>query len=490
MNQKSKILLLISSLLLSSQAKAQDFDSKDSPYQEQNLLQKPKLEKLFNENHAGTEYQPIKLEANMNKTVEINLETVLAKAVQNNLNLNIARSRSHEAKWKFWQKVGKALPDLSLQAGTRNLDGTTYFNSEIQAPVDERISTASFRIDYRIFDGGTTSFLAWSEKLYKDSILHNEKSTYNKALLDSYKFYNDLLVKHISLSSKLKAMEQAKANLELSEKFETAGNGTKYDVMQAEARLARTQTDLIQEEADFRAAQIALAEHLNEPLETAFVIAEDEIEEVGLINHDIEVELFMKEAYKNNPDILSAVKLREAAYKNAYSRVGDFLPKLDFYVDMSGSGEEFGDLFTLNTVGFNASYEIGEGLGLTPVSKILESRNSMNTAKYELQLEKQRIEKELRFSYINFQRSKSFVFAAEKELLASREANRIAQLRYKNGLEIFNNLIEKEVELTKAELNLLNSIASYNNAQADLAYYMGAINVDMILKANQIGKAG
>lgn len=478
MNKKSKIFFIISSLFLAGQAQA------NSPYQAQSLIEKPQLEKLFTENHAGTEYQPIKLEAIISKPVEIDLETVLAKAVQNNINLNIARSQSNEAKWMFWQKVGDALPNLSLAMGTRNADGTVYLNSNIQAPVDERISSATFRIDYRIFDGGTTSFLAWSQKLYRESVLHDEKSAYNKALLDSYKYYNDLLVKHISLSSNLKAMQQAKANLELTEKFEAAGTGTKYDVMQAEARLARTQTNMVQAEADFRESQIALASHLNEPLETPFIIKAETLNEINMVNRDIEVDLFMDEAYQHNPDILSAMKLREAAYKDAYSRVGDFLPKLDFYVDMTGTGEEFDDLFNLNTVGFNATYDIGKGLGLTPVSKILESRNTMKKAQYQLQLEKQQIERQLRTSYINFQRSRSFVFAAEKELAASREANRLAQLRYKNGLEIFNNLIEKEVELTQAELNLLSSVAQYNNAQADLAYYMGAITVDMLLKAN------
>ena len=48
-------------------------------------------------------------------------------------------------------------------------------------------------------------------------------------------------------------------------------------------------------------------------------------------------------------------------------------------------------------------------------------------------------------------------------------------------IEIFANLIDKEKELIQAELSLINSTASYNIAQAELAYNMGIIDVKNIL---------
>jgi outer membrane protein TolC len=120
-------------------------------------------------------------------------------------------------------------------------------------------------------------------------------------------------------------------------------------------------------------------------------------------------------------------------------------------------------------------------MGLTVVSDAMQSRVKVHKAQLEYARELQGIEKGLRGSYINFQKSKSLVYATQKELAAAEEAARIAQLRYKNGLEIFANLLEKERDLTMAELSLISSTANYNISQAQLAYNMGVIDIKNIL---------
>jgi outer membrane protein TolC len=132
-------------------------------------------------------------------------------------------------------------------------------------------------------------------------------------------------------------------------------------------------------------------------------------------------------------------------------------------------------------LGFDASYSIGDGLGLTAFTKAMESKTKVQKAKLEYARELQGIEMGLRASYINLQKSRSIVYASQKELQSAQEAVRLSKIRYQNGLEIFANLIEKEKELIQAELSLINSTANYNVAQAELAYNMGIIEVKNIL---------
>lgn len=443
--------------------------------------QRPKANQLLYTNHAGTDYSPIKLEASLEEPFIIDLENIIALAVENNINLNLARLDTKMSNWRFWQKFANALPDIQMRASSQNRDGTFYLNSQLQREINETITNAGVRINYRIFDGGTTSFLAMAEKYYRSSVSEHEKAVYQQILLDSVTYYFDLLQAQTSLFAQLKAFEAAKSNLDLSEKFLKAGTGTKYDVLQAESILAQAQRLMIEREANFRNAQINLAIHLNQALETPYLIDKNTIDVIRIVDEDMPIKDILRSAFQKNPNIISALKAKQGAYKEGLSSAGEFLPKLDIYADFLGAGENFGDLVGITTLGFDASYSIGDGLGLTAFSKAMESKTKVQKAKLEYARELQGIEMGLRASYINLQKSRSIVYASQKELQAAQEAVRLSKIRYQNGLEIFANLIEKEKELIQAELSLINSTASYNVAQAELAYNMGIIEVKNIL---------
>jgi OMF family outer membrane factor len=441
------------------------------------------IKKLFSEKHAGTNYDPIQLEASFNEATEITLDDILAKALENNLNLNISRLQSEEARWKFWNKVSDMLPDFTMTAGAQKRDGTFYLNTNFQGEINETISTAGMRLNYRVFDGGTTSFLAWSEKFYREATKAQEKNVYNKVILDTVGFYLELVEHQVSLATKLKALERSKANLELANKFLEAGNGTKYDQMQAEANLAKAQQQLIETEANYRISQLNLAEHLNIPLATTMKIKENKLSTFAYIDDELSIQDFITNAITNNPEIESLLKTRKGAVKEGLSKAGDFLPKVDLYMDLTGTGQEFSDLFGITTLGFQANYNIGDGLGLTAVSQALESNATVDRARLEYEKQVLAIQKSLRTSYINFQKSKALVYANNKQYLAAKEALRLAKLRYENGLEVFTNLLEKESDLTNSELDLISSIANYNLSQVQIAYDMGTINATEVLNS-------
>lgn len=437
-----------------------------------------KIQELFYSKHSNTNYSPIKLEASVTEPLEMTLETILAEAIQNNINLNISKEESKIAKWRMWNKIADAIPDVLLSTRTQHRDGTFYLNSRFSNTIDESIVAANFRISYRAFNGGTTSFLAWAEKYYKESAESRERTQYNKVLLDSILNYFDLIEKTSAISSAMKSLESAQANYDLANKLFEAGTGTKYDVIQAEARLARAQRILIEQESNFRIAEINLAVLLNRPLNTPFIIPQaSKIESLTIIDPKLTIEDFLAIAIKENPELKSADQNKSAIQKESLARLGDFLPKIDIYTDFTGTGGEYSDLNSITTLGFDANYNIGEGLGLNAYAAFMESRAKAHKAKLEYQNKLQSIEKNLRFCFLDFEKSKSLVEAAYKEFKASEEALRISKLRYENGIEIFATLTQKEKEFSEAELSLISSTAEYNRSQARLAYQMGSIKI-------------
>jgi outer membrane protein len=439
------------------------------------------IEELFYQKHLNTEYDPIKLEASLTIPIDITIEDILAKAIENNLNLKIAKQNSKAAKWRFWNKFGDLLPDFSMNLSKQKRKGTFYLNDNFTAPIDQTIATAGLRMNYRAFNGGTPTFLALSEKYFREATNEKEQSQYNVTLLDSVALYLDLLKSQASLNTSLKSLERAKVNHDLAALYLKAGNGTKFDLMQADARMARAQQDLIIQEANFRNAEINLSEHLNIALNSALKISSDSVHKVKLIDEDMPIEDFLKTSFQNNPDIKAALKTKLAVAKQSLSTAGAFMPTLDLYFDVSGTGAELNDLFRVTTLGFDLNYNIGEGLGFNAVAKNLESRVNLQKSQLEYLREVQRIEKALRKAYLSYQTAKSLIQATEKEYLASEESYRLSQLRYKNGIGIFANLLDREADLNQAQLNLIKATTEFNLSQVRLAYDMGTITTKQII---------
>ena len=450
------------------------------------VLDNINIDEFFYKAHIEQNFYPIKLDTSFKAPVEIGLEEVLEQAIANNINLNIAKLDSKIAKWEFWKQFSENLPDFTMGLGNRNLDGTFYINSRVQGQIDENIASNNLRIQHRLFDGGTTLFLTLAEKHYKKATELQEKEIYNQTLLNSVKFYNNLLNSQLKLSTAAKAIENANTNLDLSTKFYEAGTGTKLDQLLAKAELAQFQKNLIDNEAAFRNAEIDLAEHLKLNLDKPLQIKNEKIRVFKLVPDDISIEEFLDHAFKDNPLILKSMALKEAAIKEGLSKIGNVLPKLDIYADRSGNGNEFNNLFHTTTLAFNLNVLVGENLGLGNFSEIAKAKVEIQRAKLALEQEQIRIEKELRKAYIKFQQAKSSIDAINKELEATEEALRLAKLRYKSGIEIFANLLEKETAYFEAQSKYIDSINSYNNSQAEIAYFMGKINFTDLL--NQLGE--
>lgn len=445
---------------------------------------KIRLQDIYYQPHLDTGYLPIKLEASLTEPISVDLEYVLVRALEDNINLNISREAATAAKWKFWQQFSNMLPDFTLAARKRDMDGTFFLNTGFQKAINETQAQTQFRVSYRAFSGGKTSFLTIAENFYRSAANEDEQEEYNKVLLKSLEYYNNLLRDQVKLAAKLKALEQAQANFDIARKFYKAGTGTKFDTLQAEARLARAQQDMIEQEAGFRMAEINLAEHLNLPLLTPLHAIENGstgIAKLTLVDEKLTIDDFMASARKNNPRIAAALKRKRAAAQETIARAGDFLPKLDLYADISSAGEDFSSLNRMTSLGFETSLELGKGSGLNTSAAVMMARANARKAKLLYEQEQQRIEKELRLAFLNFEKAKSTLYAAETELIASREALNLSRLRYENGLEVLASVVKRESDLADIQTKTIDSIANYNLAQAQILYLMGTISVKVLL---------
>ncbi len=440
------------------------------------------LQAIFYAAPEETNYPPIKLEASLTEAVDLSLADALATAIERNINLNIAKQDSLVAKWDFWQQFSTMLPDLEYNLKRTSFDGAIFITPDLQRAVDQSLVNSNFRINYRAFSGGTNAFLTWAQKHYKNAVKENEVDQFNKTIYETVVFYNDLLRQQVSLNNRQKSVQEAHLDFDQAQKFLKGSIGTKYDVYQAEARFARSQQEFINQQAGFRESEINLAEHLNMDLTSPLKVNEAEFEKLNLVDNDISMKEFLNTAKENNPRIKSALLNKKGAVKEALSKIGNFLPNFDLFADIGGTGAEASDLTGLNTYGFQLSFDMGKGAGLSPVSDAMRSKAAAKKAKLEYQKAEISIEKELRLAFLNFEKAKSLIIAAAQEVKASKEGLRLARLRYENGIGVMNEVVTRQKELSDSQINLIDSIAQYNDAQAQMAYEMGTISIDNVLK--------
>lgn len=438
------------------------------------------ITKIFYENSFGVE--PIKLEASLYELEYVELSDVIAKAIENNLNLLISHQDSLAAKWAFWKQATNFLPDLSLEAKKERLDGVFFIVQGLQTDIEQDRASAFVRFDYRAFDGGKRAFLTWAQRHFQRAADAREKNSYNETVRDAIILYNDLYKAQINLSNKLKALERTSTDLNLAKKFHEAGVGTKFAVYQAEASFAVAEQRLAEEQRNFRIAEILLAEHLNLALMSPLKVHEDDLRKFELVAEDLTMEEFLKIAFEKNPNIKTALENKKAAYKEAFAIFGDLLPKVDLFAEVAGFGEEFSDLNRLDTYGITTSFNFGRGMGTHLITNLMQAKAKAIKAKLEYQRERQVIEKNLRVAFLNLQRSRAIVRASRKELVAAKEALRLSRLRYRNGVGVFKDVVDKQDDLTQVEGRFIDSITDFNNSQVRLAYEMGYIDFSSLLQ--------
>jgi OMF family outer membrane factor len=445
-------------------------------------LEPIKIQDFFYKAHIEkSNYQPLTLDSVHKEPILITLADVLEQAVANNLNLNIAKFDSKIAKWRFWEQFSENLPSFTMNVSKFNQEGTFFINPQLQGPIDQNIAQTNLEFRHRIFNGGTTLFMTIAENYYKKAVKFDEQSSYNQTLLNSVTLYNNLLSSKLSIIAQLKLLKSNQTNYERSLKLFKLGTGTKLDTLLAKASVENAQTALTQAEAQFRNSEIELAKHLYLPLNTAFEVNELNPNELTASLKKIELNEFLDTAFSNNPAIQSQLALRKNALHQGIAKVGNFLPKVDIYYRKGYNGTEFSNLNNIDTLGVDASLEVGRNMGLGHISDLMASKNMIDKAKLQYSQQLQTIEESLRKAFVEYQQASSALTSYKAELESSKEALRLSKLRYDNGLGLFTELIEQEKEFTDASVAYIKSIANLNNSKAKLSYNMGTINLDELL---------
>ncbi len=415
----------------------------------------------------------------------VDLEDCLEMAMQNNFNIKILRTREDQRHWEYQNDRAQLLPTASWYGTFYNLNGAFLAGGVIPSVVEESPVISQFMLNWNFFDGSYRIFSIKSRKNLFCASRKDVQFTQEEVLKNTVVGYYTLLGSKLGIEVLTQNLKESEAQLEINKQNLGAGIGTKFDVLRAQAEVARAQQRLTESYNFYRQSQVNLANILGVEVVTAVFPKEEEVTIHSLVDKNLDISQISTMACESRPDLEALrfkIKSLEYQKKTYYS---GFLPNINAYGGFGNVGTNDLGFSPINKqVGILANWPLGRNLGFNEYTQFKTFDAKICEAKLELQNKYRNIQQNIIKSYYEAQTANDRVKFAEQQVESADESLRLAFLRLESGIGIYVDVLQSQSAKVDAKINLIRAIIDYNIAQANMLFEMGAISPCNILKAS------
>lgn len=411
-------------------------------------------------------------EVRIQGTQPITLGQALEIARRNSQELQVSLLTVERTRASLRQAQAGLLPRANLSAGlTRG--GPAFL--EQQQPNSQRTaledvpSTTSFSgtasVEYNLYTSGqTTAGIRAAEEQLRSAELDVEVQSETIRLNVITQYYN-LQAADEQVRIARSAVRNAQASLRDAQALEAAGVSTRFDVLRAQVNLANYQQQLTNGISVQRINRRKLAQILSLP-QSVDISTADPVRISGLWNVPLPETLVL--AFKNRPELQQNLAQRKIAEQQRRQALGQLGPQ----VSLVGS-YRLQDTFDDQTNGID-NYSLGVQATLAlydggaAKAAAAQRKAEIRIAENQFAIARNQIRYDVENYYSQLQSNLENVQTASTALEQSREALRLARLRFQAGVGTQTEVIDAENELTRTEGQRVTAILDYNRALASL----------------------
>jgi OMF family outer membrane factor len=403
--------------------------------------------------------QPVKLTEAIELAGRTNRDLVQAR-----LNLERARAVLREAE-------AARLPTVTTTVEYNLNDSANARLGNVASPFPNNSGTISqpltgtVGINYNLFTGGGVE----ANVRAAENSLRIAEAELNRILqtirLQITTAYYNLQSADETVRIRQKSVENNERSLKDAQAQERAGTGTKFDVLQAEVSLANAKQELFTAQANQLIARREIARLLEYPARVDFTAADE-------IKPEAEWKLSREEsivlALRNRAELDIRKLEREVARNRATAALSSLAPQVSVFANY--------DLVdNLSTAGgFAMGYRLGARLqmnlfdGGAAAARSDQSTVEKAIAESRFEQDANQIRFDVEQAFLNLQARRQQITTTGKALEQAIEALRLARLRFSAGVGTQLEVIRAEEEVTRADVNRLQSIIGYNQSLAEL----------------------
>lgn len=414
------------------------------------------------------------------ETLTLTLKTAIDTALRQNPFFMATREREAQAGAGVREAVSRFLPILSAQ-GTQNLAEKLFyleFPSLIPGEPPQRVAI-DFTKDYQMALSFSVPLFAGGRLVsgYKQARSNLEASRESVRLSEQEtvfnvkrSFYGYLLARDFS-SVAAEALELAESHYRNVKNLYEAGMASRFDLLRSEVETANLRPQVIKAKNGLTVAELSLKTVLGLDLETPIAV-DGELADLPL---EVDVDRALEEALAGRPELRQLDHQRRMAGEMFKIARGALLPTLA----VGGAYNFWADDFSFRRGTWQNFYSVNLSLSL-PLFDGFEARSRMGQAKAairEIEWTRKGIEDvialEVRQAVLNHRQARETLLSQEKNVEQAREAVRIAELNYAEGLATNLDVSTAQVALSQARTNYSQALYDCVISQAQLERAVG-----------------
>ena len=434
------------------------------------------------------------------KEQPISLNDALAISMEKNFDIKIFGQKAEKNKWDYYASIADFLPNIDLEQGVQKNIGEFVVSGIIPDSVKETAVQLNFYYDYTIS----------ASKYFNLQIARNQYKSQKKileftkeeVLKNSTIQYYELLESKRKIEILKTNLKQIKEQLRINTEKQTAGIGTKFDVLRAQADLARANQELTLANDVYRFNQAKLANIIGLSVFIQLVPDDKDIKIKEIFKDCFDIDKAKDMAISNRQDLQAAKFDIEAARQKRNKLYANYLPDIALFGISSEQGvvgnkvapnHQFGVFvgWDLKYRYYNqVSYFAGQGLGLIGYADIKSKTAELNESKLTYIKKSRNIEENLVRTFFNTVASRSLIDSTWAEVQAASESRNISVIRLKAGIGTFIDVLQAQSSYTTAKINHVAAVLGYNKSQVELLFEMGVISVNNILEGFNSNNCG
>jgi TolC family type I secretion outer membrane protein len=405
------------------------------------------------------------------------LESCVELALRHNLEVARAEATLTEAKADVTGSRSSFFPRLSLGGSWTTSEQDPYFNPEIGLPTfpPNEFWSGSVNASQILFDGmgvissykAANQMKAASQELYRKAC--------QDVMYETERRYFDLMKKQALHGVQEEALKLSEEQLRKTRAMKELGASTQADVFKSEVERSNNRLELLRAERDVEVARAFLATYLGrdprEPLEIVEVSPDSP--------EPPDPDAAAERAIEMHPSLQSARWTIEADRLNVRATKANRWPELSLFGNYNYSDVYFIDGPSDENTQWNYGVRLSMTLfdGLLTKSNIRRAESNLVTSTLSAESAERDVLFGVQQATLEMNLTKESIVVAEEAVRSSEEDLRLAEERYKVGEGTILEVIDAQVNLTRARTNRVNAVYDHRLALSALRNAIGDVPV-------------
>jgi len=289
--------------------------------------------------------------------------------------------------------------------------------------------------------------------------------------LEAKRLYYGLLLAYETKRIAEDLVAQAKSHYDnVRRKFEQ-GTASKFDALQSKVQISLLVPELINAITSIDLIKAELNKLLGLKVQEDIIVQD----KLGYVPVEIKEGEFLKEALLYRPEmVLQSLGIDMNKWAVKFAKAG-WLPQINASADYYYRSSNWSNMFNKRHNNWNVGVALSVPIfdGFATKAKVDAARANLAQSMISKENYSDQTAVDVKSSCLDLTRSQSVIDVQKDNLEDAREALKISEVRYDNGIGVNLDVLDAQVSLAQVEENLVQGIYDYLIAQAQLERAMG-----------------